>query len=611
MPPSPLLTFLSRPLTLGALGALIACGPAAEPRPATAPGAHADCGTTPAPAPTSKIAISLDVLLTPRPAASGAGPILSVDLTVKGEAASLRELRSLRVTHMAREALRGLTIADASGALTADVAQDGAGIRVALPRPVVAPLRVTYEVATSASADAATSSVVVADDRFRAFGEEILLLPEAVLQTPVAIELRIDGAAIQAPTVASSFGAAASGAPLRRVAHGRALVRSAFMAGSLGRASFDSVVERDEAAWLGYTAFDPRPVAAEIALVRSALREMWKGGGDEAFAILLLSSARPVGTFTIAPRASSLVVHVGPGEGWGPPLRIGATQHLMNAWIGRELRLLPRADGDASVSEVETAWFHDGFARFLAAHVLADLDLLSPDDARAFVSGLLSVQATSSFRGKPSAEVASAARTDARARADLVARGALHALRVSSLLRAKSKGTRELRDVLRGLLVAGRKEPATLTVEAWSEILAKELGPEEPKAFAASVLGGADVPLPAGALGPCFRAQTGDYLAFDLGFDARATVERTPPTIAALDPKGPAAAAGLEATDVLVDASFSEARPDQPVKLVVMRGDPANAKRVEILYKAAGVRRKGLVWARAPGVRDEACGRVL
>lgn len=598
-------------VALGASFAFLACAPAAAPRPSPSPCAPAQGASTAASAHTSSVPISLDVLLTPRPATSTSGAVLSVDMTVRGSAEALDEFRALRVAHMTRESLAGLTVVDGGGPLAADVAQDGAGVRVTLARPVVAPLRVKYDVAASASVDASTSSVVVADDRFRAFGEDVVLLPETALGALAEIELRIDGQAIRAPTVASSLGAGASGAPFRRVAHGRALVRSAFMAGSLGRASFDSVFERDEAAWLGYTAFDPRPVAAEIALIRSALREMWKSGGDDWFMLLLVSSARPVGTFTIAPRASSLVVHVGPGEGWGPALRIGATQHLMNAWIGRELRLSPREGGEAAVHGAETAWFHDGFARFLAAHALADLDLLSPDDARSFVSGLLSVQATSPFRGKPSAEVAVVALTDARARADLVARGALHALRVSSLLRAKSKGARALHDVLSGLRMAERKEPTMLTIDGWSEILARELGADESKAFAASVLGGAPVTIPADALGPCFRPRPGEYVAFDLGFDDRATVERRPPTIAGLDPKGPAATAGLEATDVLVDAAFVDTRPDQPVKLVVTRGDPASAKRIELRYKAAGVRRKGLVWSRAPGVPDEACGRVL
>ncbi len=524
------------------------------------------------------------------------------------------ELRTLRVARGRPDALAGLTLVDAAGPIASDLVQDGARLLVRLARPVVAPLRNKYDVAESASAsvDASTSSVVVADDRFRAFGEDVILRPEAALGARAEIELRIDGQAIHAPSVASSFGAAASGASLRRVAHGRALVCSAFMAGSHGRASFDDAGgEHDEAAWLGYTEFDPRPVAAEIALIRSALGEMWKARGDDRFTLLLVASARPVGTFTIAPRASSLVVHVGAGEGWGPALRIGTTQHLMNAWIGPALRLSPRDGGDAAAYEAETAWFHDGYARFLAAHALADLGLLSPDDARSFVSGLLSVQATSPFRGKPSAEVANGALTDARARADLVARGALHALRVSSLLRAKSKGARALHDVLRGLLARERKEPTTLTIDGWSEILARELGADEAKAFVGSVLGGAPVAIPADALGPCFRAQAGEYVGFDLGFDARATIERRPATITGLDPKGPAVAAGLEPTDVLVDASFAETRPDEPVKLIVMRGDPASAKRIEIRYKAAGVRRKGPVWTRIPGVPNDACGRVL
>jgi hypothetical protein len=410
--------------------------------------------------------------------------------------------------------------------------------------------------------------------------------------------------------VASSLGTARTDVPVLRAASPRVLGRSAFVAGSLGRASFDAASERDEAAWLGYTAFDPRPVAAEIALLRSAMREIWRGGGEPRFTTLFVSSARPSGTFTMVPRASSLLVHLGPGEGWGPALRTGVAAHLMNAWIGRELRLLPREGAERTTAEAETGWFHDGFARLMGAQTLAALGLLTPDEASAFVGGLLSVQATSPYAGKRSTEVAARAASDPRARADLTARGALHALRVAALLRKNTSGPRALSELLRSLL-GERTAPRTMTVEAWSDIVARALGAKEAKAFADGVLEGAAIALPPDALGPCFRARLGEYVGYDLGFDARATIESRPAVVRGIDPKGPAALAGVREGDVLVDLSFAEARPREPVRLVVTRPDPAGEKRLEIRYEAVGVKRRGSVWSRAPGVAPEACGTVL
>ncbi|MDB5213939.1 MAG: hypothetical protein JWO86_1866 [Myxococcaceae bacterium] len=46
---------------------------------------------------------------------------------------------------------------------------------------------------------------------------------------------------------------------------GAALRRAAFLGGPGGRAEFDAVEGHDESAWLGYPAFDPRAVSAEVA----------------------------------------------------------------------------------------------------------------------------------------------------------------------------------------------------------------------------------------------------------------------------------------------------------------------------------------------------------
>jgi hypothetical protein len=531
---------------------------------------------------------------------------VAVELTVV--APSLGTLEGVSIP---RDALSKLTAEDAAGPLALAVealgaASAGAGPSsspgttaqrlVAVPaRASKGPVRISYEIAASTDVRASASTVVAGEDRFRALGESLVLLPTAIADTPVELTVAIDGAALRAPDAASSFGL---GASRTRTARPRALVHAAFLAGSLGRAAFDAGLERDEAAWLGYTAFDPRPVAAEVAQVRTALRELWKGGGDDAFAFLFVSSARPSGAWATIPRASSLLLHLGPAEGWGAPLRVAVTQRLMQPWIGGELRI--------GSDEVDGAWFTDGVARVLAAHVLRDLELITPNDALAVVHGLFSMQATSPHRGKGSRELAASWRADPTARAHVTALGALHAVHVTALL-ARKKGARPLTAIVLELLQKARAEHGTFPASAWTEALGKELGPEGARAFDDDVVAGREVVLPAGALGPCFTSRPGEYVAFELGFDVRATTDSATRAIVGLDPKGPAAKAGVREGDVLEEAVYEDGVPDRPAKLSLLRA----GTKVDVKYVPAGVRRAGQVFSRVPGVRDDACGPVL
>ena len=89
----------------------------------------------------------------------------------------------------------------------------------------------------------------------------------------VPLELLIDGGPLRVPNAATTWGL---GASRRTKTRPRGLRYLTLVAGSLGGAVFDTAGEHDESAWLGYTAFDPRPPAAEIAAIRSAMAEIFR-----------------------------------------------------------------------------------------------------------------------------------------------------------------------------------------------------------------------------------------------------------------------------------------------------------------------------------------------
>lgn len=505
---------------------------------------------------------------------------------------------TLRLATGAVDDIAHFTAEDARGALPASLASAPPGLVVTFQRAPTGPLHVAYDVRGTANPNANTSDLVVAEDRFRGLGERLVFVPTGMENERANVTVGIDTKAIVAPRSASSLGLGQR----TREGYGRSLVHAAFLAGSLGGAVFDEGLDHDETVWLGYTAFDPRPAAAEVATVRTALREMWRGGGEQEFALLIVSSPRPVGAYALVPRASSLLVHLGPSEPWSAALRVAVTQHLLRSWIGGELRVLPPEGG----TEAESTWFSEGVLRYFAGHALRRLGLISVEDARDFVNGLSSVQATSPHRGKSNAAVAALIATQPHARAHLMARGALYATRLAAQLRGRKKGDRLLEDIVSKLLQKARETHAPLPVAAWAQAFVAELGPAE-KAQFDRLMAGDDVALPPEALGSCFRASTGEYTAFEMGFDLQETVDATGRTIVGLDAAGPAAAAGLLATDLLEDATLRHGHAETPVVLSINR----NGRKSEIKYLPRGASGKGIVYTRKAGVPDLVCGDVL
>jgi predicted metalloprotease with PDZ domain len=283
---------------------------------------------------------------------------------------------------------------------------------------------------------------------------------------------------------------------------------------------------------------------------------------------------------------------------------LSIAQQMIHTWIGGELWVGPT---DAE-HEAESWWFTEGVARFAATRLLARLALISPNDVRDAIAGEASVLATSPHRGKSNAALAAMAKTDGTARAHLVARGALYAARVSARIRAKTKGTKSLDAVIHALLTRARSERRALPATAWIDEVAKlDQDTTEARSFDETIVHGAEPTLPHGALGRCFRAGMGDYVAFDLGYDDQATRESATHVVVGLRADGPAARAGLRAGDVIEEAEYEDGRPEVAVKLTVTR---AGAK-IALTYEPRGEKRRGQTWTRVNGMPDDRCGEVM
>jgi hypothetical protein len=484
---------------------------------------------------------------------------------------------------------------DARGDLRVTPAPAGRGVELRLDRVPVAPVTLAYDVLAGDDAPDDPRGLLVLEDRFRGAGEKLVALPSGTDGTTGSALVRIDGEALRASGAASSIGV---GVARRTTLAAGALRSTSFLAGSLGvQVIDDPATGHDEGAWLGYTAFDPRPTVAELAQIRSSLRELFKSQADPgAWSYLVVSQTRPIGSFTSTPRTRSVLLQVGPAEPWTAALRLSVAQQLARRWIGGELAVAP---ADAA----EGAWFGEGVSRYVATVLLSRLGLLSPDETRDAVAGELSVLATSPLRGLANLELARRAAHDDVARATLMARGALYALRESAAIRARTKGERGLVDVLAGLVrQAEDRRQSALSVQGWLDAVGKE-DPDAARTFDAAIARGEPVVLPPSALGPCFHAGTGEYVAFDPGFDLEAARTSTDGKVTGVRADGPAAKAGLRDGDVLESMQARDGDASVPVKLVVTR---AGAK-VTLSYSPRGAHGHGQTWARVR-LPDERCG---
>jgi hypothetical protein len=585
------------PVALACAGLVSACAAAPAPCPA-APAASSSAPVIVAapvsehpapPAPDADIAL----LLRPTP---GPAPFVHVEVTLpRGETGAT----PWRIVRGSLERVVHATAHDASGDATLEVAAASPGVELRPGRSLGGATTIAYDVLVGDDAPDDPFGLFVVDDRFRGAGERLVALPESAT-AEARVLLKVDGDPLRASGGASSFGA---GAVRRATVPARALQYASYLAGSLGGSVIDDpAAGHDEGAWLGYTSFDPRPTVAELSQFRSALRELLRSRGGLPETYLIVSQTRPIGSFTTTPRWASVLLQVGPGEPWSPPLRLSMAQQLARRWIGGELRVATEPGRDA-----EGWWFSEGVSRYLATLLLSRLGSLTPDDVRDVVAGELSVVATSPHRALDNAHLAELAVKDETARATIMARGALYALRQAATIRARTKGAHGLVEVLASLVEkAEEKEQGTLPVSAWRDAVGRE-DPDAGKTFDALVVQGGPPALPPDALGPCFRPGTGEYVAYDPGFDVEAMRASKDARVSGVRPGGPAARAGLADGDVVESMQGRDGESDVPVKLVF---DRAGTKKT-LTYLPRGAHGRGQTWSRVRGIKDEKCGDVL
>ena len=420
-------------------------------------------------------------------------------------------------------------------------------------------------------------------NRLRVCGERVLAIPAAFESKVLDAEVELDARPIEAPVAATSFGVGRGQVSRTFSAPGTELRRAVFVAGGGGRADFDAPEGRDESAWLGYPAFDPRAVSAEIAGFRGVLHEYFKSTeGDPATTFFVVDS-RARSRFRVLRRARGVLVALAASDPYDATLRLGVAHELVHAFIGERIWV-----GDSSPGrEAESFWFHEGFTRWLAREQLARVGLLSSDEYVAEMNRVIGIATV----GKPGTPLA-------------VARGVLFATLADARVREATKGARSLDDVLRAVAKRAFEARGPLPADAVTTALAAEIGDAKAKDdFADVVTTGKRVRLPADALGGCFDAREGLYDVRDEGFDLPGS--RASGVVSKVEPKSAAARAGLRDGDMLVAAEIPETKGAK-ARVDVDR----DGKRMTFTFDPVAGTKRGQTFRRKPALSEDACRKL-
>lgn len=554
-----------------------------------------DTGSTNSSAPKEKPAMR--IVATPNLQAA----TLSVSLQLKSDFAEKIPSFSIKIPDAAAIAMSGAS--DAKGKLELREDRTGDKIKWTPARPIAGALDISF-IAQTRIEEGRLPWVLVDPDRLEFMGDA-LVLPDLDENQKISIEVKMDLAGYGTDGEKGTFvsGGASSygiGASREMNTSMRELRNAVFAAGRMGTAIFEALEGHDEAAWFGYTAFDPRPVSADTAAFRTAAAEFFGERNTTPQTLLIIPVAGPSGAFVASRKTHSVLLHVAVADTWSAPLRIATAVETLHAWIGERLWI-----GPEEASRVhEGAWFADGFARYLARDLLFRFGLVTPLELAAEVNSLESVLAMSQFANETNVNLAARTKESGVVQT-LVARGALYATYVDAAIRQKTQNKRTLNDVIRALYKKAAEKKGPLNTSAWTEALQAELGPSGPKDFAKIIEKGGAIDLPSNALGPCFKKEARTYAQYDLGFDDGASRQTKPPKVVGVRKDGPAYRAGLRDGMEIVNLQRNPGRSDVEAVVLIAKGEKTEA----IRYEPAGAKVKSRGWIRVKDVPDERCAK--
>ena len=369
-----------------------------------------------------------------------------------------------------------------------------------------------------------------------------------------------------------------------------------FMAGPLGQYPEGGNRGGFSAAWLGSSpALDVR---ADMEWAASAYKTLSTFFGDTVvrpyrFFLRVLPESLTSGG-TAGNRSFMLQVPVRPpqrraAEGDNPGVRSIVAHEMIHGWAGSFQGAGP--------------WASEGLATYFTAELPRRFALQPVSAFVAELNRLSRQYYANPYRSATNDAARAAFWADKNGELLPYVRGSLYFFALNASIRKASNGARSLDDILLGLF-ARRTRGETVSVNTFTEALAKELGPAVAAELDSVVVRGTKiVVVPADAFGPCFRRATTRAVMPDFAFDRRSPGAQT---VVSLVPGSAAAAAGLRDGDVIttpVAADVLTSADVRRLELDVVR----EGKSLRITYAARPKLVESYEWSRVPEVPDATC----
>jgi hypothetical protein len=211
-----------------------------------------------------------------------------------------------------------------------------------------------------------TGDVVVSPSGFVRFYGEAIPFPQSNEKTHVTIDFDLARAPVEG--VASSFG---NGKHVELDIAPSELSKGVWMAGSVFTANFDAYEGVDHFAWIGYSAFDPRWVAAEIATLRTAVGQYFGDAHDPSHVV-------PFSMLFTADRRSAVE---------SSPISIYPRWHGVFGVVDIDAPWSTSARMQVAIALVSRFLTKPGYARYAARQILLASGTMTPAEYEQEVNG--------------------------------------------------------------------------------------------------------------------------------------------------------------------------------------------------------------------------------
>lgn len=318
--------------------------------------------------------------------------------------------------------------------------------------------------------------------------------------------------------------------------------------------------------------------------IAASQRKYWKSK-DEAFLVTVIGREGSPGAYSLG------------GTGLGDGFAIFGTQNIragdvapliahemMHTWVPGRIGEMP--EGEAEISHY---WLSEGFTEWATHRVLVREGIWSPQDFAAGFNAAARAYDLSPARDADAAAIMAGFWSDAETNKVPYRKGMLIAVWLDSQVRERTKGRRDLDDVLLRMQRDAKKDKTVLARDLLVRSVKKLTGWDPSADLDAMALNAAGVPLTEAVFAPCGKLTVTETAVWERGFDLVATQAAGQIVTGVTEGSG-AYTAGLRNGMTLKEWSEDSRRRDTTKEVTARISDAEGERAISWLPVAPGTR---------------------